>query len=109
MTKLRCPHCGTDIELIGQKELTEEYGLGPNPVSHLRQQGVFPAPALSFGNRNMWLRGDIATFVEQRTRERAEKLVEDFQETLRALPETERNVTIKLLLDGASTPRKRAH
>lgn len=102
MTILRCPHCGKDIELIGQKELTEEYELGPNPVAHRRQQGVFPEPALSFGNRNMWLRGEIETYLEQQSRERVEKLIEDFDRTIAALPETEQARARKMLTDGHS-------
>src|SRR5207245_2942360 len=108
MTTLQCPHCGKDLELIGQKELTEEYGLGPNPVAHQRQQGVFPKPALAFGNRNMWLRGDIDAYVEERSRERIAKLVSEFKETLAALPETERDHAIKML-DGGGRGRKKAH
>jgi hypothetical protein len=100
LSTLRCPNCDHDIELVGQKNLTEEYGLGPNPVAHLRQQGVFPEPALSFGNRNMWLRADIVVFLEERSRERLEKLVEDFDRTLAALPEAERKTAVKLLADG---------
>lgn len=115
MSTLRCPNCGKDIELVGQKELTEEYGLGPNPVAHLRQQGAFPEPTLSFGNRNMWLRQTIEVYVGERSKEKIARLVEDFAETLAALPETEREGAIKLLTDGRavsavdpkSTPRKK--
>lgn len=107
MAKLRCPNCKKPIELIGQKELTEEYGLGPNPVAHQRSQGVFPEPTLSFGNRNMWIRTDIDVYVEERKRERVAKLVEDFSDTLAALPETERESALQMLTDGSS-PRKKA-
>lgn len=107
MTTLRCPHCGTDIELIGQKELTEDFGLNPNPVASLRQQGKFPEPILDFGNRNMWLRSTIVAFVDERTRERVAKLVEDFSRTLESLPETERDGALKMLADGGTPTRKR--
>lgn len=103
---LKCPHCGQEIELIGQKELTEEYGLGPNPIAHLRQQGAFPEPALEFGNRNMWLRSTIEEYIEQRTRERVAKLVEDFDHVLAALPETERVEAVKMLTDGHGRKRR---
>lgn len=114
MNTLRCPHCDKDIELVGQKELTEVYGLGPNPVAHQRSLGQFPEPVLSFGNRNMWLRETIEAYVEERKRERVAKLVEDFAETLASLPETEREDAVKMLSEGkfvgpASTPRKKAH
>lgn len=107
-SSLKCSHCGKDIELVGQKELTEEYGLGPNPVAHLRSQGRFPDPVLSFGNRNLWLRETIDTYMEERTRERIAKLVEDVQETLAALPETDRDKAVEMLQDGG-VPKKRAH
>src|SRR5262249_15966118 len=107
MSTLKCPHCKKPIELIGQKELTEEYGLGPNPVAHLRSLGSFPEPALSFGNRNMWYREVIEEFMEVRRQTKVAQLVEDMRETLAALPETERDEALKMLDTG--TPRKKAH
>lgn len=115
MTTLRCPHCGKDIELIGQKELSEEYNLGPNPVAAQRAQGVFPEPVLSFGNRNMWLRSEIDVYVEQRAQERIAKLVEDFDRTIAELPEVEQKRARKMLVEnhsalaGKKRPERRPH
>lgn len=97
MSIISCPHCGKPIDLVGQKELTEEYGIGPNPVAHARNQGTFPTPVLMFGNRNMWLREDIDHYIEGRSRDRISKLVEQFSETIAALPETDRREALKML------------
>lgn len=91
MSTLTCPHCGKRIELVGQKELTEEYGMGPNPVQHARSLGIFPDPVLSFGNRNMWLKEQIETYVEERSREKIAKLVEDFEKVIAVLPDDQRD------------------
>lgn len=103
---MKCPHCGEDIDLIGQKEITEEFHIGPNPVAHLRAQGLFPEPVLSFGNRNVWLRADVDRYMEERSRERIAKLVEDFDQTLAALPEKERERARQMLADGAPKRRR---
>lgn len=101
MSELECPHCGQKIELVGQKELGEDYGMGPNPVAHARQLGLFPTPVLSFGNRNMWLRRDIDSYVEERSRERIAKLVEDFERTISVLPEPERKQAREILTSSS--------
>ena len=98
MTILTCPHCGKPIELVGQKELSEDYGIGPNPVAHARSLGLFPLPVLSFGNRNMWLKGDIEAYIEGRSREKIAKLVEDFEQAIAILPETEREQAREMML-----------
>ena len=97
MSTLQCPHCGKTIELVGQRELTEDYGMGPNPVQHARTQGTFPIPVLQFGNRNMWLRSDIESYIEERSRERIARLVEDFEQTIAILPDKEREQARKML------------
>ena len=108
MSTIKCPHCGKPIELVGQKELSEDYGMGPNPVAHARTQGVFPIPILSFGNRNMWLREDIENYIESKSRERIAKLVEDFEQTIAVLPAKEQEKAREMLaVDGTPSPRKR--
>lgn len=97
MSTLKCPHCGTNIDLVGQRELSEDYGLGPNPVQHARASGTFPIPVLEFGNRNMWLKKDIEAYIEDRSRERIAKLVKDFEQTISVLPDKEREQARKLL------------
>ena len=98
MSTLNCPHCGNDIDLLGQKELSEDYSIGPNPVAHARSLGLFPAPVLAFGNRNMWLKEDIDKYVEERSKERIQKLVEDFEQTIAVLPESQREQARELLV-----------
>ena len=95
MSTLTCPHCGKPIELVGQKELSEEYGIGPNPVQHARTLGLFPTPVLAFGNRNMWFKTQIDEYVEARSQERIEKLVAEFERTLETLPASERTLAAK--------------
>lgn len=107
MSTIACPHCGKLIELVGQKELSEDYGIGPNPVAHARTLGVFPTPVLAFGNRNMWLKGDIEHYIEERSRERIAKLVQDFEQTIAVLPEPERETARELLVETANGKSKR--
>lgn len=97
MSELVCPHCGKPIELVGQKELSEEYGIGPNPVQHARSLGMFPVPVLEFGNRNMWLRSQIEEYIEERSREKIAKLVQDFEQTIATLPAADREQAIEML------------
>lgn len=108
MATLRCPHCDKEIELLSPSDLREDYGYRPNPLELLIKKGEFPAPALTFENRRIWLRSDIDNYSERRNREKAEKLVAEFSETLAALPETERDAAMKLLLNEQGA-RKRAH
>ena len=96
MSTLACPHCGKPIELVGQKELSEEYGIGPNPVQHARSLGMFPTPVLSFGNRNMWFRSQIDEYVEERNKEKIAKLVEDFEQTISGLPASQQEQARKM-------------
>jgi hypothetical protein len=107
MTTITCPHCGKPIELVGQRELSEDYGIGPNPVQHARSLGVFPMPVLQFGNRNMWLRGDIEAYIEEKNRERIAKLVKDFEQTIAVLPEDEQEQAREMLVGGNTPTRKR--
>lgn len=107
MSALVCPHCGKDVDLVGQRELTEEYGMGPNPVAHARQLGLFPLPVLSFGNRNMWLRQDIDNYVEERSRERIAKLVEDFEKTISVLPDSEKELAAPIQQAAKELLKKR--
>lgn len=54
-----CPHCRTDIELLGTTEIRDLFGITPNQVQHSLRAGKFPAPWLKFRNRAMWLKADI--------------------------------------------------
>lgn len=107
MSRISCPHCGEPIELVGQKELSEEYGMGPNPVAHARSLGTFPIPVLQFGNRNMWLRSDIEHYIEDKSRERIAKLVHDFEQTISILPEPEREKAREMLTADSGGKRRR--
>lgn len=60
-----CPHCSKPIDLMGAKELSEEFGLGPNSVIHARKRGDFPDPFLSFGNRKLYLRSEVEAWVTE--------------------------------------------
>lgn len=103
MYNLRCPHCGKDVELIGQKELTEEYGIGPNPVAKRLQEGSMPQPALVFENRRLWLRSDMEEYRERALQERIEKLVADLDRTIDTLPEEERKRARQMFADRAKS------
>ena len=98
MSELTCPHCGKEIELLGQKELSEDYGIGPNPVAQARSRGSFPTPVLAFGNRNMWFRRDIEAYIEERSKERIQKLVADFEQTIAVLPDDQREQAREMLV-----------
>lgn len=113
MSTLRCPHCNTEIELLGPKELKDEYGLGPNPVAYRREHKGFPEPVLSFNNRHIYLRDEVEAWIQEDAKGKIEKFVANMQETLAALPEAEREAAVKMLTDGkVLSPeygRKRAH
>lgn len=99
MHTLVCPHCDKTIELVGQKDLTQEYGLGPNPVTRLREEGEFPDPVLSFGNRNLWLREQAEKYLEEESRRRLGGLRADFEEIVAQLPEAEQTVARRMLAE----------
>lgn len=75
--EVTCPHCKKTIELVGSKELDEEFGLGPNTVQHARDKGKFPDPWMSFQNRNVYLRSIIESYIEERSRAKLQSTVEE--------------------------------
>lgn len=103
MTSIECPHCGKAVELVGQKDLAEEYGMGPNHVVAREKRGEFPIPVLHFGNRKEWLKQDIERYIEERERKNVTERVETLQRSLAVLSERERQQVIKLL---AADPAK---
>ena len=95
-----CPHCKKEIDLMGAKELADEFGLGPNSVSHARKRGDFPNPFLSFGNRNLYLRSEIEGWVvEYRQLKPASPavLARQFAALLENLPAQERKELQKII------------
>ena len=95
-----CPHCNKPIELMGAKELGDEYGIGPNSVSHARKRGHFPEPFLSFGNRNLYLRSAIEAWVLEHRQPKGklppEVLAQQFAAMLEELPPARRKELQKL-------------
>lgn len=95
---VKCPHCSQQIDLVGAKDLDDEFGIGPNSVLYARKEGKFPEPWLLLGNRNLYLRSDIETWAADRPiRVRgnhtpsAHVLAMQISKILEKLPEEERN------------------
>lgn len=97
MNVLKCPKCSNKIELVGQNELSDEFGMAPNTAA--RKSEDMPDPVLNFGNRLMWLRSDIEAYAEQRATERLGKLLENIERTIAALPAAERESARRLLAE----------
>ena len=98
----KCPHCGKDIVIIGAGELDSEYGLTGNRLQYLRDNGKFPEPWLSFGNRKLYLKSDVDAFREEQAQENAGKTAEALQAILDSLPPGE----AKKVLEGLTRPSK---
>jgi hypothetical protein len=108
--EVKCPHCGKTIDLVGAKELKEDFGLGPNSVQHARSRGRFPAPWLSFGNRQIFLRDVIRGYVEERSRATIERSLDELLPAASRLSDKERQEALRLLeerLGAKAPPRKR--
>lgn len=95
--QVECPNCHKPIDLVGPKELKEDFGIGPNSVQHARDKGKFPAPWLSFPNRNIWVRQMIEAYVEERSRARLESTVAELTKALEGLPAVERRQAKRML------------
>lgn len=92
-----CPHCKKEIDLVGAKELKDDYGLSPNTVQHARDRGNFPESFMSFGNRNLWLRETIQGYMEERSRSRVESHVTELMRALEHMPADAREEARALL------------
>jgi len=99
----KCPNCGKGIALAGAKELAEEFNIGANALQHARERGTFPAPWLSFGNRNIWLAEDINGYVSSRGRARVEKTVTELMNVIASLPGPEGAEARRLLEEKLGT------
>jgi hypothetical protein len=91
-----CPHCGSVIDLVSAGDLGA-YGINANALQHAREQGMFPAPWLSFGNRNIWLRDEVERYAEQRARKKIARNVNSLVRSLSTLPQNERTAALKML------------
>lgn len=108
---LPCPHCHNEIELVGAKEMREEFNISGNTVAHYRDKG-FPKPVLAFGNRLIYLRAEIARFKEERSQQTITKTVDELTKALDSLPEAEQKAARALLesklAEGKSPTRVRS-
>jgi hypothetical protein len=82
-----CPHCDQTIDLVGARELRDEFGLSANMVQHLRGQGELPKPWLALGNRYLYLRPDVEGYLVDRRQARAAAIAKDLAEKLAHLPQ----------------------
>lgn len=107
---ITCPHCHKVIDLVGAKQLADDYGLSSNTVQHYKTRG-FPEPVLTFGNRRIYLRRDIDNWYKERSRNRVVSTVETLMRDLDHLPEKEKEEARKLLeerlgLNGGNPVKK---
>lgn len=85
-----CPHCRTDIELLGTTEIKDLFGITPNQVQHSLRAGKFPAPWLKFRNRAMWLKADIEDHKRGVSRKKTESATKMLIGALAGLGQDER-------------------
>lgn len=102
MYTLKCPHCESDIELLGQKDLTAQYRLTPNKVVRLLALEALPEAALAFENRRLWTRQQVDEFRAEQGKERVHSLLMDTKDALSALPEEERALFRSALLEATA-------
>lgn len=105
--QVKCPHCKKDIELVGTRELREQYHLSENQIQHAREGGKMPEPWLSLENRYLYERGAIETFIEERSREKVKGAVEEIIAAISNLPADEQAEARKIL-DEELKPKKGA-
>jgi hypothetical protein len=92
-----CPHCSQTIDLVGARELRDEFGLSSNVVQHLRGQGQLPKPWLAFGNRYLYLRPDVEGYMVGRRRARAATIAKDLAEKLAHLPQDQVDEIMRMM------------
>jgi hypothetical protein len=102
-----CPHCGKDIDLIGTRELREEFHLSDNQIQHARETDQLPEPWLSLENRYLYERGAIEAWIEQRSRAKVEASVKEILAAIQNLPADEQAEARKVLNDELA-PKKGA-
>ena len=94
---ISCPHCGTDIELIGSVAIKNEFRLGPNAIEARRRDGGFPEPVLDLTNRLLWLRQDVEEAMARETEAEIVKFVHELERSLETLPEEKREKARQML------------
>jgi hypothetical protein len=85
----KCPHCGKTIQLVGAKQLNDDYQLNGNKLQYLRDAGKFPEPWIKLENRNIYLKSDVDAFRTEQAQENAGKTAEALQAILDSLPPDE--------------------
>lgn len=101
--KIKCPHCGKDVDLIGTVGIKQEFGLGPNAIETRREDNRFPAPVLDLGNRLLWFRSEVEAAMADEAEAKIVKFVQELEQSLESLPESEREKARRILarqLDG---------
>jgi hypothetical protein len=92
-----CPHCSQTIDLVGTRELRDEFGLSPNIIQHLRGQGQLPKPWLALGNRYLYLRPDVEGYMVSRRQARAAAIAKDLAEKLAHLPQDQVDEIMRMM------------
>lgn len=93
--------------MAGAGDLERDFGIGPNALQHARETGKFPEPWMSFGNRNIYLRSDIETYVAERGRAKIEQAVQTVLTSIDALPDGEKDEALRLLNEQLAPPKSR--
>lgn len=104
--QINCPNCKKDIQLVGAKELAEDFGLLPNSVQHYRTRG-FPEPIMRFGNRYIYLRSDVEEFARNRIKKKLGGSVEALIRDLEKIPPEAQDEIRRQLIDELSPPKPR--
>ena len=100
-----CPHCGNLVELVNQRDLTNEYNLKPQPVAYARTKGLFPDPAIQVENNTWYLRTDIEKYLREREQGKIAERAEALKQSLAVLSDSEREQVLAML--SSDIPRRR--
>jgi predicted DNA-binding transcriptional regulator AlpA len=100
-----CPNCGAGIDLVGAKELREDYGISDNTLTYYKRRD-FPDPWLRFGNRWVWLRSDVEAWIKKRERQTIEKAAASLTKALEGLSEDDRAEAVRMLQENIGAGRR---
>jgi predicted DNA-binding transcriptional regulator AlpA len=78
-----CPHCKTEVDVIGTKEAAGVLGVSPSQYQNLKNREGFPAPWSSgLGQGALWLRSDLLDWKDGRRSVSMDALLQQLDKAL---------------------------
>lgn len=94
---LKCPNCGTEIDLVGTKEASEVLGVSTSTFQSLKARDDFPAPAVTVGQGALWFREDVLAWKRSRSAASVTSLAEKLRGEMAAMSVEEREQVLASL------------